>query len=100
MKVSIAIQILPMIENDEKICEVVDYVIEYIKTQNVNYEVCTFESTIEGEDIDKLMDIAKSSIKLAYEKSSKQIYCYMKVNYCPDSDILSIDQKISKYRKK
>ena len=59
MKASVAIQTLPKAENDEELVRIVDEVIDYIKSTGLNYYVGPFETTIEGEDYDQLMDIVK-----------------------------------------
>ena len=57
MKASVAIQVLPAMENDRELCRVVDAVIDYIRSTGLNYYVGPFETAIEGEDYDQLMDI-------------------------------------------
>ena len=48
MSASIAIQVLPQVDNDAEVCRVVDRVIDYIKSTGLNYQVGPFENTIEG----------------------------------------------------
>ena len=59
MSASIAIQILPKVDSDAEVCRIVDEVIAYIHSTGLRYEVGPFETTIEGEDFDQLMDIAR-----------------------------------------
>ena len=59
MNASVAIQVLPSVNNDEELCRIVDEVIDYIKSTGLRYEVGPFETTIEGENYDQLMDIVK-----------------------------------------
>ena len=56
---SVAIQVLPSAENDQELCRIVDEVIAYIAGTGLRYEVGPFETTIEGDDYDQLMDIVK-----------------------------------------
>lgn len=98
MSASIAIQVLPQAENDRELCRMVDEVIAYIAGTGLKYEVGPFETTIEGESYDQLMDIAKECQKVAIRTGAAKVSAYIKVNYCPDGDILTIDQKIGKYR--
>lgn len=56
---SVAIQVLPSAENDQELCRIVDEVIAYIAGTGLRYEVGPFETTIEGEDYDQLMEIVK-----------------------------------------
>lgn len=53
MNTSVAIQVLPMLEDDKKVVAVVDKAIEYIQSTGVSYEVGAFETTLEG-DYDQL----------------------------------------------
>ena len=61
MKASVAIQSLPAAPNDEELVRIVDEVIAYIKSTGLNCYVGPFETTIEGEDYDQLMDIVRSA---------------------------------------
>ncbi len=98
MTSSIAIQILPEAVNDDQLCERVDRVIDYIKSTGLKYEVGPFETAIEGEDIDHLMEIAKNCLHIAIEAGASKVSSYIKVVYQPEGEILSIDRKIGKYR--
>ena len=98
MSASIAIQVLPQTNDDQELCRMVDEVIAYIAGTGLHYEVGPFETTIEGEDYDILMEIAKECMKVAVRAGAPKVSAYLKVNYCPEGDILTIDQKIGKYR--
>ena len=98
MSASIAIQVLPKVETDEEICRVVDEVIAYIQGTGLNYQVGAFETTIEGESYDELMDIAKDCLKVAVRAGAPKVSAYIKVVYRPEGDILTIEQKTGKYQ--
>ena len=98
MSASIAIQVLPQTNDDQELCRMVDEVIAYIAGTGLHYEVGPFETTIEGEDYDTLMEIAKECMKVAVRAGAPKVSAYLKVNYCPEGDILTIDQKIGRYR--
>ena len=98
MKASIAIQVLPVAPNEEELIRIVDEVIAYIKSSGLHCHVGPFETTIEGESYDELMDIAKECQKVAIRAGAPKVSAYIKVNYCPEGDILTMDQKIGKYR--
>ena len=98
MSASIAIQVLPKVETDEEICRVVDDVIAYIQGAGLHYQVGAFETTIEGESYDELMDIAKECLKVAVRSGAPKVSAYIKAVYRPDGDILTIEQKTSKYQ--
>lgn len=98
MSASIAIQVLPQAENDQELCRIVDEVIDYIRQTGLRYEVGPFETTIEGDSYDQLMDIAKECQHVAIRAGAPKVSAYIKVVYRPEGDILTIDQKIGKYQ--
>ena len=57
MKASVAIQVLPSVPNEDELIRIVDEVIAYIKSTGLNCYVGPFETTIEGESYDELMEI-------------------------------------------
>ena len=98
MSASIAIQILPAVSNDVELCRIVDEVITYIHNTGLTYQVGAFETTIEGENYDELMDIARECLKVAVQAGAPKVSAYIKAVYCPDGDILTIEQKTGKYQ--
>ena len=98
MSASIAIQVLPKAETDGEVVRIVDEVIAYIQSTGLTYQVGAFETTIEGESYDELMDIAKECLKVAVRSGAPKVSAYIKVVYRPDGDILTIEQKTSKYQ--
>ena len=98
MSASIAIQVLPKVETDAEVCRVVDDVIAYIQSTGLIYQVGAFETAIEGENYDELMDIAKECLKVAVRSGAPKVSAYIKVVYRPDGDILTIEQKTGKYQ--
>ena len=98
MSASIAIQVLPKVETDEQVVRIVDDVIAYIQSTGLTYQVGAFETTIEGESYDELMDIAKECLKVAVRSGAPKVSAYIKAVYRPDGDILTIEQKTSKYQ--
>ena len=98
MSASIAIQVLPKVEADTEVVRIVDDVIAYIQSTGLTYQVGAFETTIEGESYDELMDIAKECLKVAVRSGAPKVSAYIKAVYRPDGDILTIEQKTSKYQ--
>lgn len=98
MSASIAIQILPKADTDAQVCRIVDDVIAYIQSTGLTWQVGAFETTIEGESIDELMDIATACLKVAVRSGAPKVSAYIKAVYCPDGKILTIAQKTGKYR--
>lgn len=97
MKASVAIQVLPAMENDEELVRVVDAVIDYIRAQGLNYYVGPFETTIEGESYDELMDIVKECQHVAIRAGAPKVSAYIKVVYEPEGEILTIEKKVTKH---
>lgn len=97
MVASVAIQTLPSAENDEELVRIVDEVIAYIKSTGLHYYVGPFETTIEGEDYDQLMDIVKECQHVAIRAGAPSVSAYIKVVYRPEGEILTIDKKVTKH---
>ena len=98
MSASIAIQGLAKGETDAEVVRIVDEVIAYIQSTGLTYQVGAFETTIEGENYDELMDIAKACLKVAVRSGAPKVSAYIKAVYRPDGDILTIEEKTSKYQ--
>ncbi len=98
MEAAIAIQVLPNLQDEKDVCDVVDKVIEYIKSTGLNTTVSPFETVVEG-DFDKLMEIVKESQKIAIQAGAPSLMSYIKINYDPTCGVLTTDEKISKHNK-
>ena len=96
MNASVAIQVLPKVNSDDEVIRVVDEVIDYIKSTGLNYFVGPCETSIEG-DYDELMDIVKECQKIAVRAGAKSVSAYVKINYRPEGDVLSIEKKVTKH---
>lgn len=92
---SMAIQILPMLQQKEDIIKIIDKVIENIKLKNINMVVSPFETVVEGT-LDEIMALLKESILIAEKEGAKNLLTYVKISYSP-LGVMSIDEKISKY---
>lgn len=97
MKASVAIQSLPQADNDKELVRMVDEVIDYIRSTGLNYYVGPFETTIEGENYDQLMDIVKECQHVAIRAGAPKVSAYIKVVYEPEGEILTIDEKVTKH---
>ncbi|GAA0685035.1 MULTISPECIES: thiamine-binding protein [Clostridium] len=99
MKASVAIQVLPDVHNNDELIRIVDEVIDYIASTGLNYYVGPFETTIEGEDYNELMEIVKNCQLVALKNGCNKVSAYIKVVCKSEGEILSIDDKIGKYNK-
>ena len=97
MTASVAIQSLPVAENSDELVRIVDEVIVYIKSTGLHYYVGPFETTIEGDDYDQLMDIVKECQHVAIRAGAPKVSAYIKVVYEPEGEILTIDKKVTKH---
>ena len=95
---SIAIQVLPNVVGNEETVRIVDEVIAYIKSKNLKMHVGPFETTIEG-NYEGLMEILKECQISAIQKGANGVMSYVKINYKPKGELLTIEEKISKYNR-
>ena len=98
MESSVAIQVLPKVQDTKEVCRIVDEVIAYIAGTGYNYFVGPFETTIEGP-YDELMDIVKECQHIAVRAGAPAVSAYIKVAWRPEGGVLAIEQKIGKYRR-
>ena len=93
---SIAIQVLPNVQ-DEEIIRIVDKVIEYIKQSGHSYFVSPFETTVEGP-FDELMEIVKQAQIICIEEGAPSVMSYVKIALSP-SGVWSIEKKTAKHHR-
>ncbi len=98
MNASIAIQVLPKVNGEEETIRIVDAVIDYIKSTGLSYFVGPCETSIEG-DYDELMEIIKQCQKIAVVAGAKSVQAYVKINYRPEGEVLTIEKKVTKHHK-
>ena len=88
MKASIALQILPLTVQDERL-PIIEKVIDFLIQQPVKQVVTPFETVLEGE-WEELFAILGQAIELAGQEADN-IFANVKINY---GQILSIEEKI------
>ena len=98
MNASVSIQVVPKCASDEEVIRIVDEVIAYIASTGLNYYVGPTETSIEG-DYDRLMEIVKECQLVAANAGAEAISSYVKINYRPEGDVLTIDEKVTKHHK-
>ena len=91
MKASIALQILPL-SHDVNRLAVIEEVIEFLQKQPVKMVVTPFETVLEGE-WEILFPVLQQAIELAGTQADN-VFANVKINY---GKILSIDEKLEKY---
>lgn len=97
MKASIAIQIMPKgVEDSEKI-RIIDCCIDYIAKTGLNYEVGPFETAIEGDSVEELLDIVKELQDLGVREGAKTMATFMKLWHSPKG-VMTIEEKTEKHK--
>ena len=99
MKASIAIQVLPSAKDQDELIRIVDEVIAFIKSSGLHCHVGPFETTIEGDSYDQLMDIVKECQHIAIRAGAPSVAAYVKVSYKPEGDVLTIEKKVTKHHR-
>lgn len=99
MTVSAAIQILPKTESEDELIRIVDEVIAYIASSGLNYYVGPFETTVEGESYEQIMEIISNCSKVAIKAGAPEVSAYIKTVYKPEGGVLTIEKKVSKHHK-
>ena len=88
MNASVAIQVLPSVQDEEEVIRIVDEVIDYIKSTGLNYYVGPCETSIE---------IVKNCQLVAAKAGCKAMNTYVKISYKAEGDVLTIDKKVTKH---
>lgn len=94
---SVSIQILPVVEDKDRMFGMVDEVIELIQDSGVNYHVGPTETAMEG-DLDELLEIVKKAHEVCHEAGAGSVISVVKIITAGKRDTASIDEKIRKYR--
>ena len=98
MNASVSIQVVPKCTSDEEIIRIVDEVIDYISSTGLTYYVGPTETSVEG-DFDELMEVIKECQLVAAKAGAESIASYVKINYRPEGEVLTIERKVSKHHK-
>ena len=98
MNASVAIQVLPNVQNENEVIRIVDEVIAYIKSTGLNYYVGPCETAIEG-DYDTLMEVVKNCQIVAAKAGCMSMNTYVKISYKPEGEVLTIEKKVTKHHR-
>jgi len=91
---NVGVQVLPMVED---VYPVVDKAIEAIQASGVKYEVGPLETTLEGDDLDQLIEVAKSAHRACFEAGAGKVVTIIKIADALEGT--TIKGKVGKYRK-
>ena len=92
--INVGVQVLPLHEN---VYPIVDAAIKIIQDSGVKYEVGPLETVLEGDDLDQLIDIAKSAHNECFKAGAGKVVTIIKI--CDALEGTTIEDKVSKYRK-
>jgi len=92
--VNVAVQVLPLVED---VYPVVDKAIEAIQASGVKYEVGPLETTLEGDDLDQLIEVAKSAHRACFKAGASRVVTIIKIADALEGT--TIEEKVGKYRK-
>ena len=93
--VNLAIQVLPLGISKEEAYRIIDKAIEAIKSSGLTYQVCPFETVIEGP-YSQVMALVDSIQEACNKAGAKEILINMKLHRGFETDLYIID-KTGKY---
>jgi uncharacterized protein (TIGR00106 family) len=92
--VNVGVQVLPLVED---VYHVVDKAIEVIQASGVKYEVGPLETTLEGDDLDELIEVAKAAHRACFAAGAGRVVTIIKIADALEGT--SIEAKVGKYRR-
>lgn len=92
--VNIALQVLPKSKTKEAY-DLVDDAIKVIQDSGLKYQVCPFETAIEGP-YDEIMKLIEKVQETCFNKGAEELLVYIKIQNRKDSKV-TIEEKTRKY---
>ena len=94
--VNLAVQVLPLGIPKEEAYSIIDEAIVAVKGSGLKYEVCPFETVIEGPYLE-VMELVNSIQERCHKAGAKEILINMKLHRSFETD-LHITDKTGKYK--
>ena len=94
-KINLALQIIPK-SRDKDVYALVDEAIAVIQNSGLKYEVCPFETVMEGE-YEEIMKVVKEAQKASFDAGAEELLVNIKMQVRKGSDV-SIEEKTGKYK--
>jgi thiamine pyrophosphokinase len=91
---NVGVQVLPLVPD---VYAVVDQAIAVIQASGVKYEVGPLETTLEGDNLDRLIEVAKSAHRACFAAGAGRVVTLIKIAEAVEGT--SIEQKVAKYRR-
>ncbi len=92
--VNIALQVLPKSKTRETY-DLVDDAIELISRSGLKYQVCPFETVIEGP-YNEIMELVEKVQTVCFAKGADELLVYIKIQNRKESKV-TIEEKMKKY---
>jgi uncharacterized protein YqgV (UPF0045/DUF77 family) len=92
--VNVGVQVLPLVED---VYHVVDTALAGIQASGVTYEVGPLETTLEGDDLDELIEVAKAAHRACFAAGAGRVVTIIKIADALEGT--SIEAKVGKYRR-
>ena len=92
--VNIALQVLPKSKTKEAY-DLVDVAIKVIQDSGLKYQVCPFETAIEGS-YDEIMKLVEKVQETCFNDGAEELMVYIKIQNRKDGQV-TIDEKMQKY---
>ena len=94
-KINVAIQVLPRSKKNGTY-ELVDKAIETIQQSGLKYQVCPFETVVEGY-YDEIMNLLKAIHEVVYANGADEMITNIKIQTSYNQDV-HIEDKMDKYK--
>lgn len=94
--INLALQILPMGKTKPEAYALVDEAIRVISDSGLQYEVCPFETVIEGP-YEEVMKVAEAAQQACFDAGAEDLLVYFKLQRSRSNPV-SIADKMNKYR--
>lgn len=93
-KINAALQILPK-SRDKDVYSLVDKAIEVIAQSGLKYQVCPFETVIEGT-YEEVMEVVNKAQEACFAQGAEDMMVYIKLQRNRTKDV-AIEEKMDKY---
>jgi uncharacterized protein YqgV (UPF0045/DUF77 family) len=73
---NVGVQVLPLVED---VYQIIEKAIEAIKASGVKYKVEPLETILEGDDLDRLFEVAKTAHRVCFKEGARKVVTIIKV---------------------
>jgi uncharacterized protein (TIGR00106 family) len=94
-KINLAVQVIPQSDRQD-IYYLVDQAIGVIQQSGLKYEVCPFETVIEGE-YDQVLEVVRKAWEACFTAGAEELLVNIKMQIRKEGDV-SIEEKTGKYK--